>query len=436
MWPSTNRYMRRSDLKRDTSGLKTVCALALLLAIYSPGLLQAQYNSQFINYSLTGRNVGASFEYEAGSNGFSTELANKLIWGGYIDKNLKERAAKHLHDKNNFGIMLNYEASSFFKGGKSYDFLIGFKNQEVINSTYSRDFYNLMFNGNQMFKGLTADISNCSVNALRFQEVKFGAIMNGVDSVGKIGVSISVLKGEQLFYVKTQENSGLYTSPDGRELIFTSNFNMALSDTNSHGIGGFNGIGASADLYFETPYTGKLAERSVLMVNASNIGFIHWWKNSVQYSSDSVLHFSGYNIDNIGDLRDSTISQINADSALRTITNARNEDFNVNIPANLLIVNKMYFGRQRLAASLGFRYVFNANYRPYFFVEPEYHVHNWAFALHAAYGGYTNVSVGLSLAYNSKHVYWKLGSNSLQGFFFPQAAYGHGIFASAAIKLK
>ena len=202
----SERSMSGRKLNQTTTHQKLSRIIALFCSLCAIVPAVAQYNSQFINYSQTGRCVGASMEYEAGSNGFSTELANKLLFGGYIDKSLKERASKHLKDYNNFGIMLNYEASSFFKGGKSYDFLVGFKNQEVINASYTRDFFNLLFNGNQMFKGATADLSNSSVNALRFQEVKFGAIMNGVDSVAKIGISVSVLKGEQLFYVKTQDN--------------------------------------------------------------------------------------------------------------------------------------------------------------------------------------------------------------------------------------
>src|SRR5688572_15740175 len=307
-----------------------VCMILGLFSCICNIRLYSQYNSNFIQYANTGRCIGGSLEFEAGTDGFSGELANKLIWGGHIDRNLKDRGSKPLKPKNNFGLLLNYEISSFIKGGKSFDLLIGFKNQEVLNASYSRDFFNLMFYGNQRFRGGTADLSNCSVNALRFQEVKFGAIMNGVDSVGKIGLSVSVLKGEQLFYVRTQKNSNLYTSEDGRELIFNSNFNMALSDTNNRGIEGFNGIGASADLYFETPYRGKLGKRSVLLVNANNIGFIHWWQNSVQYNSDSSLHFSGYNINSISDLRDSTLNRINTDSVLRDLTNARNENFNVN----------------------------------------------------------------------------------------------------------
>ena len=395
----------------------------------------AQYNADFLNYSKTGRSVSVNLDFEAGSSGMSSELVNKLVWGGYIDNDLKAASSKHLKAKNNFGLLLNYDVNTFIKGNKKIDFLFGVKNQEVINATYSRDVFNLMFYGNQMYKGKTADLSNCSVNALRFQEVKFGAIMHHADSVGKIGVSLSFINGEQLFYVKTNNNSGLYTSPDGSELVFNSNFNMALSDTNNKRLGGFNGIGASADIFFETPYKSRGGRKCLLTVNANNLGFIHWWKNSVQYSSDSSLRYTGYNIRNINDLKDSTLSRIDGDSLLRNITNARTEDFNVNTPTNLVIINKIFFGKT-FCLGTGFRYIFNANYKPYIFIEPEFTYKNMIFCLHGGYGGYVKVNVGASVTWNSKAWFVRLGSNSLQGYFLPKTAFGQGVFISLAKKLR
>jgi hypothetical protein len=418
------------------SVLSALRPLRLIFAAVIPITSIAQYNTNFTNYTNTGRSVSVNLDFEAGSNGLSTNLANRLIWGGHISDEVKKESSRWLRSRNNFGVALNYNLSAFVKGGKKHDYLIGFKNQEVLNATYSRDFFNLMFYGNQMYRGRSADLSHCNVNALRFQEVKFGAIMYQVDTVGKFGASISLLKGEQLFFINTQKNSSLYTSADGSELLFNSNFNMALSDTNNKGLFGFNGIGASADLFFETPYKGKLGKRSVLMVNANNIGFIHWWQNSVQYSSDSSLRFTGYRIRSINDLRDSTLNRINNDSLLRQLSNARKENFNVNIPTNLVIINKVYFGKELFALSLGFRNIFNANYKPYIFIEPEQRVGNSLFALHIGYGGYTRMNVGCSFTWNSPAWFFRLGSNSLQGFFSGQTAYAQGVYFSFARKLK
>lgn len=415
--------------------MKISAVYIFISCLLCSAIAMAQYNTNFLNYSSMGRSVSANLNFDAGSNGLSSDLVNKLVWGGYIDKKTKDESAKYLRAKNNFGIDLNYDLSAFIKGNNKFDFLVGFKNQELLNATYTKDFFNLMFYGNQSYKGRFADLSNCNVNALRFQEVKFGAIMHKVDSVGKIGISLSFIKGEQLFYIKTNEVSSLYTSVDGSELLFNSNFNMALSDTNTRGLGSFNGIGASADLFFETPYKSVIGKRSVLIVNANNIGFIHWRNNSVQYSSDSTLRFRGYSVTNILDLKDSTISRINGDSLLRNVANARTDNFNVNIPTNLLIINKIYFTEQ-FCGSVGFRYIFNANYKPYIFVEPEYRVKNVTFGLHTGYGGYFRLNVGASVTWSSKGWYLKIGSNSLQGYVVPKSAFGQGVFFSFAKKLK
>jgi hypothetical protein len=397
--------------------------------------IRAQYNTEFLNYGQTGRSVAVNLDFDAGSNGLSSRLVNKLVWGGYIDNDLKKESSKYLRAKNNFGINLNYDVSAFLKGNNKFDFLIGFKNQEILNATYSRDFFNLMFYGNQSYKGLTADLSNCNVNALRFQEVKFGVMMHQVDSVGKIGVSVSFIKGEQLFFIKTGKTSSLYTSADGSELLLNSNFNVAISDTNNKRLGSFNGIGASADIFFETTYKSKIGKKSVLVVNANNLGFIHWQNQSVQYSSDSVFKYTGYNINNIFDLKDSTISRINADSLLRNVSNARSQDFNVNIPTNLVIVNKIFFS-DMFSLSQGFRFIFNANYRPYLFFEPEFKYKKLIFGLHAGYGGYARLNFGTSVTWNNKHWFLRIGSNSLQGYVLPKSAFGQGLFFSFAKKFS
>ena len=398
-------------------------------------VLKAQYNTEFINYRNVKRSVNIDAEYDAGSNGTNQVLINKLLLGGYISNADKAQSAKYLKGYNNFGVNLNYNVSAFLKGGKKHDFLIGFKNQEILNATYTKDFFNLMFYGNQMYKGKTADLAFCNVNALRFQEIKFGAIMHSVDSVAKIGVSLSFIKGEQLFFIKTNKNSSLFTSADGSELVFNSKFNLAISDTNNKNLTSFNGIGASADIFFETPYKSKFGEKSILIVNANNIGFIHWRNNSVQYSSDSTFRFSGYTVDNIFDLKDSTLNKIKTDSIALSLTNARQENFNVNIPTNLVIINKIIWNKNWVT-NFGFRYVFNANYKPYLFIEPELTKNKFTFCLHLGYGGYVRAGFGASVSYESNNWYFKLGSNHLQGLILPKYTSGQGVFISLAKKLK
>lgn len=396
----------------------------------------AQYNSGFMDFERTRNSVSVNAEFEAGSNGIQNAMVNKLLFGGYIDKPMKDAALNSMHGYNQMGLNLNYDVKTFFGRKPNYSFLIGMKNQEILNATYTKDFYQLMFYGNKPFLDKTANFTGTNINALRFQELKFGIIMHKVDTSAKIGLSVSFVKGEQLFYIKANNNSSLYTNSDGTELIFQSNFNMAVSDTSTKkNPFSFNGVGASADLFFETPYKSNVGSQSVLTVNANNIGFIHWSENSVQYSSDSVLKFEGYHINNILDLKDSTLNKINTDSILREVTNARKESFNTNIPTNLIIINKIYFGRKIFALNTGFRYMFHSNYKPYIFAEGEYIIKKkFTICLHVGYGGYTRINAGLAFMYNSKGWFVKLGSHSLQGYIAPKQTYGQGLFLSVAKK--
>lgn len=400
-------------------------------------VLFAQYNSEFLNFEKTGRSVSVNAEYELGSNGMRNSFLNKFIYGGYIDKNTKDASDKSMHQLNVVGANFNYDVSAFFGRNIKYSYLVGFKDQRIFNSSYTKDLYELTFYGNKPYLDQRKNLSGSSVNSLRFQELKLGIVFHKIDTAAKVGVSVSILKGQSLFYIKAKEGSSLYTNYDGSELIFDSKFIMALSDTNnSNNPFVFNGIGASADIFFETPYKSKIGKGSVLTVNANNIGFLHWFDNSVQYSSDSVFKFDGYKIDNVLDLKDSTLASINRDSVIKNTTNAHKESFNVNIPTNLLIINKIRF-TNKFVLGTGFRYLFNSNFKPYFFTDLEYEFTPKITAvLHIGYGGYSRLGAGLAFAYNSDNWFLKLGSNSLQGYISPKNTYGQGAFISIAKKFK
>src|SRR5205085_3956 len=138
-----------------------------VIFIANYAVVHAQYNTEFMKYDKMGRSVSANLEFDAGSNGMNNAMINKLVFGGYIDSNMKAQSAKHLKGKNNFGTNLTYNVSAFIKGGKKFDYLIEFKEQEIVNAAYTSDFYNLMFYGNKMYKGQTANLSGSNVNALR-----------------------------------------------------------------------------------------------------------------------------------------------------------------------------------------------------------------------------------------------------------------------------
>jgi hypothetical protein len=399
--------------------------------------IKAQYNSEFLNFDKRGRSISINGEFELGSNGIYNDLLNKFVFGGSISNQLKDASNHKLNHSNVIGANLNYSISAFFGRKPKYSYLIGFKDQHIFNSTFTKDFYQLLFYGNKPYLNETKKIGGTNINYLRFQELKFGCIWHKIDSTGKAGISLSVLNGQNLFYVKTKESSSLFTNFDGTELIFDSKFNIAVNDPrNKKKSFAFSGIGASADIFFENAYKSKYGQGSVLTVNVNNLGFIHWNQNSIQYNSDSIYTYNGYQINNLLDLKDPTLSSVNQDSIINKTSLAQRESFNVNIPTNLIIINKIIF-TNKFAFSFGFRYLFNSNFKPYGFTNFEYKfTKKIASLFHIGYGGYTKLNFGLSFSYNSKNWYFELGSNSLQGFIFSNKTFGYGAFISLARKFK
>lgn len=411
--------------------------IGLIIIVFCFGSVYGQYNTEFLNFEKTGRSVSVNSEYELGSNGLHNSFFNKFMFGGFMDNDFKKSSAKKMKELNVVGANLNYDISAFFGRHPKYSYLIGLKDQRTANATYTKDFYELAMYGNKPFLNETKNFSGTNINFLRFQELKFGFIWHKIDTTAKAGISVSILKGQQLFHINAKQGSSLYTNSDGTELVFNSQFDMALSDT-SRGASklGYAGIGASADIFFETPYKSKYGIENILTVNANNIGFLHWFDESRKYSSDSVFVYSGYQINNLTDLQDSTLAAINADTIIKNTTNARKESFNVNIPTNLIIINKFIL-TQKFSTSIGFRYLFNSNFKPYLFSEAEYKLSNsFSGAIHVGYGGYLRLNVGLAFTYNTPGWFFRFGSNSLQGFILPKQSYGQGAFISIAKKFK
>lgn len=419
---------------------KKLPAFLLTILLFLCLRFYAQYNSEFNFFQYTGNAVSLKTEFDAGSNHINADMVSHLFFGGYINKEMKDKALNKALGFNRAGAYFNYNVHTFFSAGKKKDkisFFIAAKQQYLIHGGYTKDFFQLAFYGNKPLAGNTANLSGSNINTITFNEFKAGVLFKKVDSTAKIGISLSVLQGNRLIYFDFGKNSSLFTSSSYDQIVFNSNLNVTISDTSQKKWYQLNGIGASTDIYFETAYKSKLGKMSILSVNINNFGFIHWLRNSVKYTTDTTLNFTGYHINSIYDLKDSTLNKINADSTFKKITNARKGEFNINIPTNLILYNKIFFGNMQFSLGTGFRYIFNANYKPYIFTEPAYQfTSRFQGTLHLGYGGYSLFNVGFSIMYQTAQWHFYIGSNNLQGWVLPKISYGQGFFFMISKKLK
>src|ERR1041384_7798055 len=102
-----NRITQRPLTIRTTGTLRALRLKLALLMLSIAQIGKSQYNTNFLNYSNTGRAVSINLDFEAGSNGLNGSLANRLLWGGYISNQVKEESSRLLRTRNNFGVSLN-----------------------------------------------------------------------------------------------------------------------------------------------------------------------------------------------------------------------------------------------------------------------------------------------------------------------------------------
>ncbi|MFN6036929.1 MAG: DUF5723 family protein, partial [Bacteroidota bacterium] len=338
---------------------------------------------------------------------------------------------------NRFGGGVSLGLNYFFgKDSSRFDWLVGIKHQEVINGTFSRDFFNTVFYGNEMYKGNTAYFNNTALNYLRFQELKFGFIWKNVDKAGKIGCALSVLNGQSLARYREIDTNFLATSSDATELSYNASFTLDLSDTSKIGWTAINGTGLSADFYFEAPYKSKIGP-SKFVITVNNLGFIRWNKNSMVYTVDSLIKFNGVNIDNLLVLNDSTLNIVSQDTLLNNLTSLSRKKVNSNLPMNFLMTHHTQFTKN-YSLIIGIRNIFNGNSRPFYFIENRFKIRNkFNLGLMLAYGGYNRLSGGMFLEYNYKNLFnCKLGSLAAQGFFNPKNTLGQSIYITISKRFK
>lgn len=409
--------------------------ILLILILISSTLSHAQFGNDFLFYSSNKRSLNLGGEYELNSDFLSNSFINRFAQGGYIDKTMKDEQLKRVTGINVIGGLLSTNFTSFFgKDSSEYRFIAGVNHRQFFNASITDDVFKFGFYGNKQFVGENANLGNSQINNYSFQEFKLGFLVDGPDTTKAImGMALSYLKGQSFFRLNTNSSS-LFTAADASYINLTTNAQLSLSDTASRNWYDFNGHGMSAEFFAETPYKSKLGN-SKFILSVSNLGFIKWSSNTLNYTADSTFNYSGVYINDIFALKDSTLNAISLDSITESATNLDRAKSSTNLPVTFLIIHKIRFSKL-FEFTTGFRHLFNANYKPYLFTEGTfYFADKLSINTHLGFGGYGKLSGGLGLSSTiKKHLVIKLGSNSIQGIISPKKSLGQSAYVSLSYK--
>jgi len=394
--------------------------------------LSAQSNNEFFVDTTQHLSVSLKANYDYGSNVMNSEFFNKFLFGGRIERELKDKVYKNLSGRNQLGGDLNYRLNievpfdSLFRK-PNLSLIIGVENVEHLSATFTSDLFKLAFDGNKQFAGQYADIGGTNYNYLKYQQINMGFVNYKYyeDRLAKEGVVLSVIKGEENEAI-TIPYGNLYTEDLGKEIELDINYAYNSTDTAKKGITAFNGYGVSTDLFTEYYFNNS----DKIYFGVEDIGFIHWNKKSVERRTDNVYHYDGIWINDIFELNDSLLNKISKDSLINSVSEINQKsDYSIALPTAINInYTKVLNNKWKL--NFGIYHKILSNYFPFIYTNMYYYVNNkFVVKAHVSYGGYGKLNTGLALAKSiNKYAEIFIGTNNIETFIVPESSYNNSGF--------
>ena len=287
------------------------------LALYS----QDKINSYRMKHNTIQLNSHISLE----SNNLNTNLLNTLLYGGYIDDEMKDNWINAGYKNNKLNSELINGIRYIFQNKNNRYFYLQISDINNLSSSFTDDFLKLILYGNFNYQGDTLDFSNTSIRINRYQQYKFGYNFNIIKDKTNynIGAALAYLSGNHYTQLNIDEGN-LYTHEMGTSLDINYDIKTMMTDTSNFSPFTNNGNGVSLDFSLHIN-----KEDNIIGVHMSDLGFIKWKKNSIINNTDSSFRFSGVEIEDFNN-----VTTFN-DSILDITLSKQNNYFRSFIPAKI-----------------------------------------------------------------------------------------------------
>ena len=245
----------------------------------------------------------------------NTSLDYRLFTTGNIDK-YKQTISDGLIEQNILSIRsktgISYSKKTF---ANKIGYSLGIYDRAEVDFGFSKDLFDLVFFGNEMFMGEKINLNNTYLSATKFQQINIGLsriiqLSNDnqyMPSQIEVGLGYSHLIGNHHVDFSTND-SYIEMGNDGEYINTNLNFSANIADTNKLNLFAQQGSGYALDLFLNL----KKDENNIHF-SIADLGNINWNKNAINYTSEKEISFSGVEIDNLLTINDSLI-QLQLDS--------------------------------------------------------------------------------------------------------------------------
>jgi len=404
--------------------------IAIILSVISTNFIFAQSSDEplRLRYDIF-QEVSFSTEFDMGSF-LKNDIILNFYNGGFIDDAQKQDNIDRLNSSNNpFGTSLitkfqyrQLPETMFSKHNIGFSF--GIQQNHYQEIRFTQDAFNLVFNGNKMFIGKSADLSKMKIVNLNYYQIKAGLFCQNRERYLEYGFQFSFNLGNQ-YQDFTSTTAQLYTDSLGKRIQLSGDLQNLKTSYIGKNYGRIQGLGAGLDLYFQ-----KYKKQDYFFrIELNNLGFINWNKESLNYNKTENIDFTGIEVANIFQMPSPLISTTASDTLNEyLLANSTKGGFMSYTPADIKIFVQ-YFLNEKLSASAIFDYRAFSVYKPFYQLGFQYHFSDKIFfGPNINYGGYTKFNVGFDFQMEINHNFvLKLQSRYLSGFIVNQFS-GVGAF--------
>jgi len=364
---------------------------------------------------------------------------------GKINNSKVDRAIGQMAPSNIMGIGMDIDiigmSYKIKKKDKEFMSFSFFATERIgTNFIYSKDFFDLIWNGNAKFEGKTADLT-LGYNAHWLREYAIGWSMP-ID-IPSVGDDVKIKAGARLKYLQgfgaisfPKSNISLATSAGGRSLLFETDYTMNFAgfNGNTFQLDPFNsrGSGFGVDLSGTVSFL-KNFEASLAVID---IGSVKFKSETYQYSRRTQIDFQGIPIRDIIKSNDFNVTdyvetQFKGDQASAV-------SFTNPLPTRLILQgeyktqkstkkkNREYYDKRACLTYIqGFNNIPGATTKP--FVSVGYnHSFNYVFTAGSTmqYGGYGRFGLGLNGSLRLGGLRVGIGTTNILG---TTGLYGSGV---------
>jgi hypothetical protein len=211
--------------------------------------------------------------------------------------NFKEYS-NSLASENKAGLVLNNYIS--IKPGLEIgkvDLGFTFRNFYDQQISFTKDFFDLVHQGNSPLAGRPLSLAPLIVQSMQFQS--FGldfsfSYLKELKSLHKYGFSINLVRGVSFYDLDTRSGE-LFTSQSGDSIYAGFGFDYRQSDPAGNEWYSTNGVGATVDLFYSYQ---SIEGKNAVFIELNNLGFISWNSRSKYFEIDTSLNYTGFDIVN------------------------------------------------------------------------------------------------------------------------------------------